>query len=240
MKDFYVKSRRTYLLVAAILFAWEFFELRITAIPGIDANLTEGQVELVPRFLALIYLYMAYRVTVDWLYFSPSKAASRLDFVVIHCIGFGALVAYLCSALYPAEDIQFFGLYIGLTSAMYLCLMPCSLSSKLLSHIPQIGVMKFLRNKWVSLAFWGFMLLMNLIVAYLIYFLDLYTLNIVSVAAGFIGFIPILTLFWVAVRIPLFVANSDEGNIVSRINQAFDAEEELTRIESERDDSKHA
>lgn len=235
MQDSYVKSRRIYLLVAATLFSWEYFGFRITGIPGLEAQFVDGQVAIVPRLMAVVCLYMIYRVTIDWLFFRPSEMASRIDFVVVHTIGLFALGAYLFKDLYPSDALQFHGLVLGYLSTLYFFLFLLSLSNGFLNTIPQDSFLKILRIKVVSLAFWSGSLFATVLLAYGLDNFGFLSFNSAAIFAGSIGFVLFLPLLFLMFSIPKFVSNSEEGIFVSRINQALDAEQELEEIKRSKD-----
>ena len=106
MTDAYHKARRQLALFSGLLLVWEYIGVRLGDIPTgtvkaklpvADATVTLQNPEVVPVVIAIVTIYFAYRLTVEWFQCDDDirhSLVTRIDLYVAYFIASSALIVF--------------------------------------------------------------------------------------------------------------------------------------------------
>lgn len=106
LSEGYNKAHRAYMVVSALLLAWELVGITVEKQPLKNYNISLKSPEAFPLILVVLVLYFMFKITVEWHLIDENKRASvpaGIDFYSAQTIGVVSLVLY---AYQQASKIQ--------------------------------------------------------------------------------------------------------------------------------------
>jgi hypothetical protein len=93
----YNHARKAYGVTSALLMAWELIGVELAAAPVENLKLTLKSPQAAPYVLIVLIVYFGFRMVIEWYQTDPRRRqmrASKVDFVVAHCIAGASLALY--------------------------------------------------------------------------------------------------------------------------------------------------